>query len=100
MAPEPFTLHVPDAEIADLRDRLARTRWPDAAPGEPWSAGADVAWVQELVAYWRDGFDWRAAEARLNAFPQFKVPLGGIGLHYLHVPGQGPAPMPLLLSHG
>ncbi len=97
--PVPFTLHVPDAAIADLRERLARTRFPDQA-GEPWAYGSDVGYMQELVRYWHDAFDWRAAEARLNAFPQFKLPLHGIELHFLHVPGQGPDPCPLLLSHG
>ena len=98
--PEPFTLHVPDAAIADLRERLARTRFPDQAPGEPWAYGTDLAYLRELVAYWRDGFDWRGAEAGLNAFPQYRVALHGIGLHYLHVPGVGPSPLPLLLMHG
>jgi pimeloyl-ACP methyl ester carboxylesterase len=97
--PVPFTLQVPDAALADLRERLARTRFPDQA-GEPWAYGTDVAYMQELVRYWRDAFDWRAAEARLNAFPQYKLPLHGIELHFLHVPGQGPDPCPLLLSHG
>lgn len=99
-SPEPFTLRVPDAALADLRERLARTRWPDQAPGEPWAYGTHLGYMQELVAYWRDRFDWRAQEARLNAFPQFKVPLHGIGVHFLHVPGQGPDPLPLLLLHG
>lgn len=98
--PRPFTLHVPDADIADLRERLARARWPDEPAGEPWATGTDLAWLRAFAAYWRDGFDWRAQEARLNAFPQYKVALGGIDLHYLHVPGRGPKPMPLLLSHG
>jgi len=98
--PEPFTLRVPDEAVADLRERLARTRFPDQAPGEPWAYGTDVGYMRGLVAYWRDGFDWRTQEARLNAFPQFKVPLRGIGLHFLHVPGRGPDPLPLLLSHG
>jgi microsomal epoxide hydrolase len=97
---EPFTLRVPDEALADLRERLARTRFPDQAPGEPWAYGTDVGYMRELVAYWRDGFDWRAQEARLNAFPQYKVPLHGIDLHFLHVPGRGPDPLPLLLSHG
>ncbi len=100
MSPRPFQLHVPDAAIADLRERLARTRFPDEAPGAGWSHGTDLAWMRELVAHWRDRFDWRAQEARLNAFPQFKVALGGIDLHYLHIEGRGPRPMPLLLAHG
>jgi microsomal epoxide hydrolase len=73
---------------------------PDQAPGEPWAYGTDVAYLRELLAYWRTGFDWRAQEAELNRWPQFKVPLHGIELHFLHVEGKGPAPLPLLLSHG
>ena len=100
MTPQPFRLHVADTDIADLKDRLGRTRFPDQAPDAPWAYGADVGYLKDLVAYWRDSFDWRAQEARLNAFPQFKVPLHGIDLHYLHVPGVGPNPKPLLLLHG
>ena len=96
----PFTLRVPDEQIADLTDRLRRTRFPDQAPGEPWAYGTDLAYLRELVAYWAERFDWRAQEARLNALPQYRVPLHDIDLHYLHVPGAGPDPMPLLLLHG
>jgi microsomal epoxide hydrolase len=99
-SPRPFTFHVPDEDIADLHTRLARTRFPDQAPEAPWTYGADLAYMRKLVAYWREKFDWRAQEARLNAFPQFKVALHGIDLHYLQVPGQGPSPKPLLLLHG
>jgi microsomal epoxide hydrolase len=98
--PEPFTLNVPEEAIADLRERLRRTRFPDQAPGEPWAYGADVGYLRKLVEYWASSFDWRSEEARLNAFPQYKVPLSGIDLHFLHVPGKGPAPYPLLLLHG
>ena len=100
MPPEPFTLTVPDSAVADLRERLARTRFPDQAPGEPWAYGTNVDYLRELVAYWRSGFDWRTQEARLNAFPQFKAPLHDIDVHFLHVPGKGPNPCPLLLMHG
>jgi pimeloyl-ACP methyl ester carboxylesterase len=96
----PFTLHVPDADLADLRDRLACARWPDSAPGDPWAYGTSVDYLRELVAYWRDGFDWRAQEAKLNAYSQFKTPKPDIDLHWLHVPGKGPNPTPLLLMHG
>jgi microsomal epoxide hydrolase len=95
-----FTLHVADSAIADLRERLARTRLPDQAPGDPWAYGTSVEYLRGLTEYWRTGFDWRAQEARLNAFPQFTAPLHGIDLHFLHVPGQGPNPCPLLLMHG
>jgi pimeloyl-ACP methyl ester carboxylesterase len=97
---KPFQLHVPDSAIDDLRARLARTRFPDQPAGEPWAYGSDVSYVRELVDYWHSEFDWRAQEARLNAFPQYKVPLHGIDLHFLHVEGKGPRPCPLLLSHG
>jgi pimeloyl-ACP methyl ester carboxylesterase len=98
--PVPFSLHVSDEDIDDLRSRLARTRFPDQAPGDAWRFGTDVDYLRTLVAYWQSGFDWRAAEAALNAFPQFKVELHGIDLHYLHIPGVGPAPTPLVLLHG
>jgi len=98
--PQPFAFNVPNEAIADLRERLARTRYPDQAPGASWAHGTDLGYLQQLVQYWRTGFDWRTEEARLNAFAQFKVPLCGIDLHFLHVPGKGPAPCPLLLLHG
>jgi pimeloyl-ACP methyl ester carboxylesterase len=99
-SPTPFKMHVPDAAIADLRDRLGRTRFPDRAPGPPWAYGAEVPYIEQLVESWRTRFDWRVEEARLNAFPQFKLPLHDIDVHFLHVPGRGPAPIPLLLLHG
>lgn len=98
--PTPFTLAIPETELEDLRVRLARTRFPDRTPGEPWAYGTDPDCLRELVTYWRDGFDWRREEAALNAFPQFRIELDGIPLHYLHVPGKGPDPIPLLLLHG
>ncbi len=100
MTPKPFRLEIPDSAIADLKTRLALTRFPDAAPGEPWAFGASVDYMRDLVGYWKDKFDWRAQEAALNAFPQFKVPLHDIDVHYLNVPGKGPNPYPLLLLHG
>jgi microsomal epoxide hydrolase len=98
--PSPFTLRVADELLADLKARLERARWPDEPPLEPWSTGTSVAYLKELVDYWRTGFDWRAQEARLNGFRQFKVPLAGIDVHFIHEEGKGPAPIPLLLSHG
>lgn len=102
MAPsiEPLTLSIPEAQIDELRERLGRTRWPDQAPGEPWAYGTNLAYMRELADHWRTDFDWRAQEAALNAFPQFTVELQDIPLHFMHVPGQGPDPMPLLLMHG
>ena len=88
--PKPFTLRVPDIEIVELRERLARTRFPDSAPGETWLYGTDVDYLRNLVGYWRGQFDWRGHEARLNAFPQFKIARPDYNLHFLHVPGKGP----------
>ena len=100
MPPRPFAIHVPDAVLADLRDRLARTRWPDPIPDTGWDYGADVAYVQELCEYWRTSYDWRKHEAALNHYPQFLSTIDGVDLHYWHVRGKGPNPFPLLLVHG
>jgi pimeloyl-ACP methyl ester carboxylesterase len=100
MQPEAFTLNIPDTAIVELRERLARTRFPDQAPGEPWEYGTNVEYLRGLVEYWRTAFNWRGQEARLNAFPQFKTALHNIDVHFLHVPGKGPYPCPLLLMHG
>jgi microsomal epoxide hydrolase len=96
----PFQIAIPDAAVADLKARLARTRWPDAVDGAGWRYGADLDFLKSLVAYWRDGFDWRAAEARLNAFPQFLADIDGHGIHFIHAKGKGPRPLPLVISHG
>jgi len=96
----PFELHVPDATLEDLRARLAHARFPDEPPLPAWSTGTSVAYMRELVDYWRDRFDWRAQEARLNALRQFTVPVAGIDLHFVYEEGSGPYPMPLLLAHG
>ena len=98
--PKPFSLHVPEADIADLRERLARTRWPDEPPLEPWSTGTSVAYAKALTDYWRTGFDWRAWEAKLNGFRQLTAPVGGIDLHFIHQPSRNPNATPLLISHG
>lgn len=100
MVARPYRIHVPEAVLADLRQRLARTRWPDEAPGAGWRYGTDLTYLRGLVAYWRDGYDWRPHEAALNVFRNFTVALDGIDLHFIHQPGVGPAPLPLLLSHG
>src|SRR5881392_4218280 len=86
--------------IRPARQRLALTRWPDEIPGAGWRYGANLAYVKELVHYWQHQYDWRAQEHLLNGFPQYRVQLEDITLHYIHQPGVGPAPMPLLLSHG
>jgi len=98
--PKPFEIRISDDVLSDLRARLTRVRWPDEPPLAPWSTGTSVAYMKQLVDYWRERFDWRAQEAKLNAFSQFTVPLAGIELHFIHQRGQGPRPIPLLLSHG
>ena len=98
--PQPFRLQISDAAIADLKERLARTRWPDEPPLAPWSTGTSLAYMRDLVDYWRTTFDWRQWEATLNAFPQFTLPIGGIDLHFIHAKGRRPDAMPLLISHG
>lgn len=99
-APTPFQLYVPDATLKDLSERLDRARWPETPPVEPWATGTSVAYMRDLAGYWRQGFDWRTQETMLNALRQFVVPISGIDLHFIHEQGRGPAPMPLLLSHG
>jgi len=97
----PFRLEVPEAALADLRERLRRTRWPDEPPGAPWATGTSVAYLRALVRYWSEEFDWRAQEARvINRFRQYRTTLDGIDLHFIHEPGRGPNPVPLLLCHG
>lgn len=101
----PFSIAVSDDVLADLHDRLARTRYVDPTPGgEPWHAGTDPAYLRELVRYWQTGFDWRRREAWLNSFPQFLASIDGQAIHYVHVRGRGepggPAPLPLVISHG
>jgi microsomal epoxide hydrolase len=83
-----------------MRERLARTRWPDQTPGEPWKYGTDLDYLKTLCAYWQDGYDWREHESHLNQFKQYKVGVGGIELHYIHEVGEGQQPRPLLLTHG
>ena len=100
MPPRPFRIDVPDGVLADLRERLDRTRWPDAIPDTGWDYGADVAYIRELCDYWRHEYDWRAQEAALNAWPQFLCEVDGVDIHYWHVRGRGPDPHPLLLTHG
>lgn len=100
MAIIPFTIDIPQTTLDDLQERLARTRWPDEAPGAGWSMGTSLAYLRELTAYWQDGYDWRKHEAALNEVPQFKTELDGLELHFVHVRGKGPNPTPLLLTHG
>ena len=96
----PFRVDVPNADLEDLRDRLARTRWPDELPGVGWSYGVPRGYLQELAEYWRTSYDWRVYEAQLNAYPQFTTTLDGANVHFFHVRSPEPDAMPLLLMHG
>jgi pimeloyl-ACP methyl ester carboxylesterase len=98
--PTPFTITIPDAEIADLKARLAATRFPQALDTAGWDYGIDDAFLRRFVAYWSGEFDWRAAEARLNAFPQFLEQIHGESVHFLHIKGRGKSNVPLLLTNG
>ncbi|MDQ1572060.1 MAG: hypothetical protein QOF79_2734 [Actinomycetota bacterium] len=97
---EPFSVHVSDEVLDDLRLRLARTRYTTAAPGEPNAAGISPRYLKELVAYWLDGFDWRAREAYLNEHPQFTVELEGAVVHFVHQRSTNPDARPILITHG
>ena len=97
---EEFRIDIPQADLDDLADRLARTRWPSSLPGPVWERGVPVSYLRELAEYWRGGFDWRAQEARLNSWPQYITQIGGQKIHFLHVRSPEPDATPLLLLHG
>ena len=95
-----FRIEVADAVLDDLRERLRRTRFPGEVAGSGWTYGTNLAYLRELVQYWLERYDWRAAEAALNELPQFLATVDGQELHFVHVRGKGTAPLPLLISHG
>jgi epoxide hydrolase len=96
----PFRVAIPQADLDDLQERLARTRWPDELPGVGWSRGVPLGYLRELAEYWRTGYDWRAWEAKLNAYPQFTTTIDGANVHFLHVRSPEPDALPLILTHG
>ena len=105
LAVTPFSIAVSDVELADLHDRLARTRWPERETVADWSQGIPLSYVQEVCEYWRTTYDWRAREAHLNQYPQFITTLSGDGdepldIHFLHVRSPHPDAMPLVITHG
>jgi pimeloyl-ACP methyl ester carboxylesterase len=97
---ERFEIHVDDAVLEDLRERLALTRFPDQIEGTGWDCGIPVDYVRELVAYWRDAYDWRAQEARLNELPHFRTRIDGQSIHFVHARSARADALPLLLIHG
>jgi pimeloyl-ACP methyl ester carboxylesterase len=96
----PFTVEVAEEALRDLRERLERTRWPDAVDDAGWDYGANLAYLRELVSYWRSQFDWRAQERILNQFTQYIATVDGFDIHFIHERAKGPRPLPLVLTHG
>jgi pimeloyl-ACP methyl ester carboxylesterase len=97
---QPFEVNIPQEQLDDLRERLARTRWPDELPGVGWSRGVPLGYLKELAEYWRTGYDWREQEMRLNGFPQFVTEIDGTNVHFLHVRSPEPDALPLIVTHG
>jgi pimeloyl-ACP methyl ester carboxylesterase len=100
MAPETFAIQISDAVLADLVHRLDTTRWPDELENAGWEFGSNLAYMRSLAEYWRYRYDWRREEAVLNQLPQFRIALDGFHIHFVHVRGKGPAPLPLIVTHG
>jgi epoxide hydrolase len=96
----PFKIHVDDAVLADLKQRLSRTRFPGEIADSDWDYGTNLAYLKELVTYWRDRYDWRAAEKRLNQFDQFKTNIDGLDIHFIHQRSKNPNALPLAITHG
>jgi pimeloyl-ACP methyl ester carboxylesterase len=97
---ERFTISIPDAVLADLKDRLARTRYAPDFANDGWAYGTEAGYLRELVDYWRQDFDWRRVEADINRYAHYRTTVDGVPLHFIHERGKGPKPMPLVLSHG
>ena len=99
-APTPFEVRASDERLSDLESRLRRTNWPIEFANDDWLYGTNGGYLQELVGYWLNGYDWRAQEARINAFQHFRMSVQGLPIHFIREPGRGPDPIPLILSHG
>jgi pimeloyl-ACP methyl ester carboxylesterase len=96
----PFRIEIPEADLGDLRKRLARTRWAEQETVEDWSQGVPLAYLKELCDYWGERYNWRATETRLNALPQFRTVIDGLGIHFLHVRSPHAEALPLVITHG
>src|ERR1043165_4317025 len=96
----PFLLDVPEETLADLKTRLARTRWSDGMRDDGWRYGVNQDYLRSLAAYWASDFDWRAQERAINSLPQFRAELDGVNVHFVHARGRGDRPLPLILTHG
>lgn len=100
MEVQPFKVAVDDWVMEDLRRRLASTRWPDEIPASGWDYGSNLAYLKELVEYWRTSFDWRAQEKLINSFNHFRAEVEELNIHFIHERGKGPNPTPLIITHG
>jgi pimeloyl-ACP methyl ester carboxylesterase len=100
MLTENFVIHISDAEIDELRERIVRTRWPDEPDGAHWEYGTDLSFMRRMAAHWVEEFDWRRHERALNAFSNRIADIDGQRVHFIHEPGRGPRPMPLVITHG
>lgn len=108
MSHQPYTIHVPQAVLDDLQTRLSATRWTDDLAGAGWGYGTEAGYLQSLLAYWQNSFDWRAQEAKLNRFSHYRAAMkevteeasGSMGIHYIYERGKGKNPMPIILTHG
>ena len=97
---QPFQVNVPQTTLDDLRERLAQTRWPDKVEGAGWDYGTNLGYLKKLVDYWQNEFDWRAQEAKLNQYAQFRAEIDDLGIHFIHERGKGPNPLPIIIFHG
>ena len=97
---EPYRIDIPESALVDLRARLDLTRWPSELTGVGWDRGVPVGYLRELAEYWKTDYDWRAAEARINQFPQYTTTIDGQNIHFLHVRSVEPGAVPLILTHG
>src|SRR5437016_1569173 len=100
MAAETFAIRISDTVLADLAHRLDTTRWPDEFENPRWEYGSNLAYMRSMAKYWRHSYDWRREEAMLNQLPQFRIAFDGFHIHFVHVRGKGPAPLPLIVTHG
>jgi len=99
-AMQPFLIKIAPEILSDLKERLVRTRWPDQVEDAGWDYGTELSYLQQLVDYWRNHFDWGKQEQHLNALPQFRAQVDGLNIHFVHMRGKGPAPFPLIITHG
>ena len=100
MNAEPFVVTIADSVLTDLKARLRNTRWPQIIGEDDWAYGVPQAWLRDMVDYWANDWDWQSIAAQMNAYSHYQASIDGLPIHFLHAPGKGPSPTPLLLSHG